>query len=213
MGLFDFIREELALSNSSIKKLNKRNNKKLRYGYLYRAFTALLETEPNLTKQQAIDKIRNETQLQFQDKEARKYFDELQGIRGNIRYAARLGENTIPHDENIPLIEYGIKGVYLYGFKVYLYDDSRRDLKIKKLPRGSIRINDNFYNMTSDYVYFSEIKLTKKSAKSIAFQILSGNERGLGSIREHIEGSDYKGILKNNSAIINGFKYDRLART
>lgn len=219
MGLFDFISEELALTRLSKKKLNTKKYKDLRYDYVRRAFTALLETEPKnkkgkqLSKSEAIQQVRKQTGLQFSNATGRQYFNELIGIKGNVYYAAKLGENTIPSDEQIPLIEYSIKGTYLYGFKVFLYDDNRRDLRIKKLPKNAVRINDNFYNMISDYVYFSDVKLTKKQANAIAYKILSGQEETLGTLRSHIEGSDYKNILKKNSATINGFKYDRLART
>lgn len=225
--LFDFITEELNLANISKKEINSKKHQKLRENLVYRAFTRYLETEPKESKADVIKYVRSETGLRFSNATGRKDYDLLRDIDAKYGYAPRLRAGTLPSDDKIPLIEYRLKGVYLLGFKIYLYknevNNSKKGTKEytnkiqynkgKRLPKSAERTANGNYNSTSDYVYFSGVKLNKRDAIDIMYIMLSGKMEDLGSLREQIEGSDYKGVLADNSYKVIGFQYVRLART
>lgn len=210
--LFDFITEELNLANISKKEVNSKKHQKLRENLVYRAFTRYLETEPKESKAEVIRYVRSETGLKFSNATGRKDYELLRDIDAKYSYAPRLRSGTLPSDDKIPLIEYRLKGVYLLGFKIFLYK-SDKTKKTKRLPKAAERVSAGGYNNTSDYVYFSGVKLNKRDAIDVMYIMLSGRMEDLGSLREQIEGSDYKGVLVDNSYRVVGFQYVRLART
>ena len=76
MSLFDFIKDELAVTSiGSIKELNKSKNLALRNSYVYRAYARYLETLSDPKKELVEKYIREETGLKFSHEFARDTFN------------------------------------------------------------------------------------------------------------------------------------------
>lgn len=217
-NIFDFISEELSLANLTPKDLAKNKYRQLKKEYVHRAFTRYIETEyKNESREKTVKLVRSQLKgsgVTFSNKLGRETFDELRQLKPQLKYATKLKSGQLPSDENIPLIEYNLKGIYLYGFKIYLYDGKSKQ-KFRSMPKNSntVKIQSWKYNKVSDFVFFSEIKLNKRDALTVMEAYLSGKLGKLGGLQEHIQGSDYKSVLHDNSSEIVGFSYDRLART
>jgi len=211
MSIFSFINEELALSGLSIGDINSRRNKDLRQSLVYRAFTRYLSTENDIGKENLIKKIRSETGLKFSNQYGRDTYDSLRQIKRKYTYATKLNNNVLPQRSKLPLIEYDIKGQYLYGISIYIRDKKSGVNKGKKLPKSAYRLDVGKYTYIKDYVFFSEELLTKDQVISTMLEILTGEDNG-DSLARSVEGSDYKGVFDDKNSVI-GFKYVRAART
>lgn len=207
---FTFIFEELALLNISKKEINLPKNKTLRLSLVERAFTRYLELNENSKITQTLKDIRRETGLKFSNETGREYFRSKKQIKLKSKYGTRLKEGYLPSDDRIPLIENRVKGQYFYGFTIY-YQDTSSNKKYYSLKKNAIRLASGKYNGTGDYVYYSEMKFTKREAQAILYNLLSGVETDE-DYSDMVTGSDYQKLFKKNIKVI-GFVYDRLLRT
>jgi hypothetical protein len=212
MNIFEFITQELQLLNKSKTELNKRSNFELRYSYVYRAFASLLEVQPKIKKETAIKLVRRETGIKFENKIGRQYYERLKDIQPKSKYATRVSMDSLPDNDKIPLINFHIKDAYLYGIKIFIKSSHvSRKTKLRTLPRSAVQLHTNKdkYNSVSDFVFYSEIKLTKRKALA---EFLNYLEYGDFENSE-LTGSDYKNFMSEGISSIIGYKYDRLVRT